>query len=349
MRVLAVVVVVLATSAPAQAGRVSAGYDPQAGRAVIFSPGSGEQNTVTVTALGSQITVTDSTAPIVAVGPECTPSGPTSVVCGEPDRATVAVVVRLGDGDDSVSMRASLTRSGRREFGVYFAVLDGGLGADSLSLDPSRAASMIDGGPGNDVIVGGRAVDEVTGGRGDDVVSGGRGNDRIDEGGGNDRIDGGLGRDEVSYFHAVRAVAASLVTGVARGAGTDRLRRVEDLTGSRFADRFVGNGDPNFLCGWRGNDVIVGNGGNDHLGQDGCELGDDRLYGGPGNDTLFSGEGDDLLDGGPGDDYARGGPGDDLLRFRDGTSDRKVDGGGGSDRAAVDAADRLVLRVEARL
>jgi hypothetical protein len=62
--------------------------------------------------------------------------------------------------------------------------------------------------------------------------------------------------DDVDYFNAPRAVNVNLSTGRATGYGTDRLRRIDDVWGSRFDDTIRGNSVQNYLFGYRGNDTI---------------------------------------------------------------------------------------------
>lgn len=149
---------------------------------------------------------------------------------------------------------------------------------------------------------GGPGVDRLTGTGGNDTLRGLGGNDVLAGLAGNDLLDGGLGTDTADYRAASRGVAVDLgQTGAQAtgGAGTDTLRSIENLLGSRFADRLSGNGDANRFDGGRGNDVLDGSGGNDVLLGG---AGDDRLVGGQGNDLLQGGAGADQLDGGAGRD-----------------------------------------------
>ena len=100
---------------------------------------------------------------------------------------------------------------------------------------------------------------------------------------------------------------------------------------------FVGTSRADTLYGTRGNDVLLGRGGND------------TLYGLGGHDVLNGGIGNDRLYGGKGRDTLRGGPGNDRLYARDGQRDI-VDGGPGFDEAWVDRFDvvRNVERVHRR-
>lgn len=64
-----------------------------------------------------------------------------------------------------------------------------------------------------------------------------------------------------------------------------------------------------------GDDVLLGNGGNDQLH---AGAGDDIVNAGTGNDTAFGGEGNDILNMEDGNDYAEGGLGDDIVNAGDG-------------------------------
>src|SRR5205085_484354 len=78
------------------------------------------------------------------------------------------------------------------------------------------------------------------------------------------------------------------------------IANVANASGTRFADRLVGDGTDNSLDGKAGNDTLLGGGGRDYLtGGDG----NDSVVGGDGNDWLDGATGADTLDGGLGDDY----------------------------------------------
>ena len=98
-------------------------------------------------------------------------------------------------------------------------------------------------------------------------------------GAGDDRLDGGAGIDTASYLSALTGVAVLLDRTSAqntRGAGTDRLSGFENLAGSNFADKLIGDALGN---------VLDGNGGDDELDGGG---GADAMRGGAGNDTYFA-------------------------------------------------------------
>jgi hypothetical protein len=68
------------------------------------------------------------------------------------------------------------------------------------------------------------------------------------------------------------------------GAGSDALESIEDPAGSPFADELTGNGQPNTLTGWEGQDSLNGQGGDDHFAiRDGTH---DLVTCGPGVDSV---------------------------------------------------------------
>lgn len=83
--------------------------------------------------------------------------------------------------------------------------------------------------------------------------------------GGNNLLNGQGGQDVASYAQAGRGVQVSLAIAgwQATGAGNDRLLSIENLVGSRFADRLSGNGAANRLDGGRGIDTLIGGLGDD--------------------------------------------------------------------------------------
>lgn len=120
--------------------------------------------------------------------------------------------------------------------------------------------------------------------------------------------------------------------------GPDIIRgtpRRDVLCGLNGNDIIRGLGGNDVIRGGNGNDVLVGSGGGDLLvGQ----AGNDRLVGGGGRDILNGWGGRDRLIGGPSRDGFQGGPGNDTLFSRDRSRDT-VRGGGGRDRARVNASD----------
>jgi phosphodiesterase/alkaline phosphatase D-like protein/Ca2+-binding RTX toxin-like protein len=162
-------------------------------------------------------------------------------------------------------------------------VLLGAAGKDELK---GRGGNdYLDGGDSKDDLFGGQGDDQIFGRDGKDNLNGQSGNDQLEGGPGQDDLDGGSGIDTASYAQATNGVIADLNeasnnTGDAAG---DTYHSIENLLGSRFDDRLVGDDSPNVLNGGDGDDTLIGNGGND------------TLIGGTGADTLNSGSGQDTL------------------------------------------------------
>jgi Ca2+-binding RTX toxin-like protein len=186
--------------------------------------------------------------------------------------------------------------------------LAGGTGADTILGRGGDDQLM--GGPGADRLRGGAGADRLEGGPGNDRLFGGAGNDVLTGGPGGDLLRGGRGQDRADHGAAAGPVRASLrdpATNAGEAAG-DRYRGIEDLAGSRFADRLEGNGRAN------------------------------RLEGGAGDDTILGGAGDDTIIGGPGNDRLEGGAGADVFVFRPGDGRDTIMGfAPGLDRLLLDA------------
>jgi Ca2+-binding RTX toxin-like protein len=152
---------------------------------------------------------------------------------------------------------------------------------------------------GNDfanVLKGGDGSDLLSGGGGKDTLLGGADRDFLDGGTGADTINGGAGADQLQYVNSTSGVTVTLGRngaetigkgGQARG---DKISKVEDVAGSVYADKLIGNNLANELFGSDGDDRLTGGGGND------------TLSGGDNNDRLVGGKGDDDLTGGLGND-----------------------------------------------
>ncbi len=206
-------------------------------------------------------------------------------------------VLRGGDGDDKVyggSGKDQLYGENGND------LLDGGTGDDRLwgaagndTINGGAGNDQSWGGDGNDTMNGGAGNDNLSGERGDDVLTGAIGNDQFWDGDGNDTANGGSGLD---YFTAGRgndaynggegfdtidfnsSQRAAVIDLAARTAvselGTDTIRNIERVLGSRHADTITGSRFADTLEGRDGNDVIRGG------------AGSDILLGGNGNDTF---------------------------------------------------------------
>lgn len=175
---------------------------------------------------------------------------------------TIDGVIILGGGDDEFySQRATIDGT------IY-----GGLGDDDYHVDDAGLQLLENAGQGTDtvyasisyrlganienLVLTGHAALSGTGNRLDNVLVG---NDA------GNLLDGGRGTDTVDYGNSDAAVSVSLATGKGLGgtAEGDRLRSVENLTGSAFSDQLTGNAAANVLSGLGGDDVLTGLGGKD--------------------------------------------------------------------------------------
>lgn len=126
----------------------------------------------------------------------------------------------------------------------------------------------------------GNSLDNIiTGGAAADHLMGMDGNDRLIGGGGADILDGGQGIDTVDYSDSLYGISVNLAggKGVGGDAQGDELIAIENIVGTRYADRIIGNASDNAVYGGGGDDVITGGGGNDFAD------------GGSGNDTFVLG------------------------------------------------------------
>jgi Ca2+-binding RTX toxin-like protein len=165
----------------------------------------------------------------------------------------------------------------------------GGDGADTICT--LAGADLIMGGKGNDVIYAGPGDDILKGQAGDDRLYAGKGDDSVFGGGGMDvlvadvgteTLDGGRGRDTANFTRARRGLKIDLGAGKAR---RDILTAIEDVIGTRYDDKIIGDDNRNVLRGFYGDDILIGNGGNDGLLGQG---GDDIAKGGSGNDRCVA-------------------------------------------------------------
>ncbi|MCV2447372.1 beta strand repeat-containing protein [Paracoccus sp. DMF] len=240
--------------------------------------------------------------------------------------------VRGGAGSDSLNGGAGNDR------------LDGGAGVDLAAYGAATGgvrvnlslttAQVIGGGQGTDTLLnienvnGSAFADVLTGNGAANVLFGAAGNDLLVGGAGNDVLNGGLGVDTAGYGGASAGVTVNLALTAAQfiggGQGSDRLNSIENVNGSNFADRLLGNAANNVLNGAGGNDRLEGQGGND------------TLNGGIGADTLLGGLGNDVLNGGVGNDLLNGGAGADAFVFAvNNGADRIADWQDGIDRIRI--------------
>jgi Ca2+-binding RTX toxin-like protein len=148
--------------------------------------------------------------------------------------------------------------------------------ADTL-VGPTDAASVLDGGAGDDTLRGGVLGDVLLGGSGNDALDGGLGADRMRGGSGDDAYVVDDAADLVEEFANEGSDTVVASVSYVLGANLEHLT----LTGSAALSG-TGNALDNVITGNAGNNILSGLDGNDTL--DGM-AGNDRLVGGRGNDT----------------------------------------------------------------
>ena len=156
----------------------------------------------------------------------------------------------------------------------------GGAGDDLLAADRTDRfddfdgeSSFLGGDNGNDTIFGGRKDDTIGGGKGNDFLYGKRGDDLIRGASGDDLLNGGLGNDTLrgqagndtadysdltfnGVFGSVASLDVNLGDRSAKHSSNnnsltwmDTLNTIENVTGTRRNDRFIGNSQDNVFDG----------------------------------------------------------------------------------------------------
>lgn len=178
---------------------------------VLFTAGSGHQNSVTVIKSGNTVTIDDRVAIKARKGCKAVKGDSTKVTCTVTGK-NAEVSVTLGDKNDTVYNWADLPMSAWGDAGNDLInggnrrdVLHGGSGNDTVygfaSADFIRGGSGHDriyAGAGNDTVWAEDGHDIVYAGAGNDIVKGLAGNDDLRGEAGKDRLDGGPGKDRIT-------------------------------------------------------------------------------------------------------------------------------------------------------
>lgn len=162
---------------------------------------------------------------------------------------------------------------------------------------------------GNDILYGGSGDDTLIGGSGNDILFGGSGNDVIygdekdkEDAYGNDILVGGQGSDYLDGGKGNDILIAG-DTSLSIGSLKNLLSNKDNLN----TNAFEASSDKNRLNGGEGNDLLIG------------DKGEDILNGGKNDDYIYGGRGDDVLLGGTGTNYLYGGKGNDEYHLTAGS------------------------------
>jgi Ca2+-binding RTX toxin-like protein len=227
---------------------------------------------------------------------------------------------------------------------LSFITVWGDQGDDHLSLSgnyPSTMSTLMDGGPGNDVLDGTSGDDTLFSGQsGRDTLNGADGSDALLAlGSGGDALNGGPGNDQfvsndVCQGHDYNGGPGFDIAGFARYKFAPR-NGVRVTLGGTASDPARGDcsathlgSDLEILEGSSGPDVLTGTSGKDPL-----------ILGRDGDDVIDGAGGADTIDGGSGSDNLLGGAGFDTLESKDGARDKGVNCGSGGGQAFRDNSD----------
>ena len=120
---------------------------------------------------------------------------PKTLRCPVPGKATVALDIDLGDGNDKADVRLIGPATGSPDEQLHRHVL-GGAGNDTL-VGSAGSHSAASGWRGGLALLGGPGADTLGGREGHDQIFGGPGPDQIEPRAGSDSITGGPGNDQI--------------------------------------------------------------------------------------------------------------------------------------------------------
>lgn len=163
-------------------------------------------------------------------------------------------------------------------------------------IDSKESSHVINATEKNDIVFANSGSDIVNGFSGNDILIGGEGEDTLYGGNGNDVLIAGdisVPIGTLEQLHNKRGNITSLQQYETKYGGTNQLY------GGEGDDLLIGDKGNDYLSGGSGHDYIYGGDGNDILV---AGSGTDYLYGGSGNDVLCNYEDYGYLNGGPGYD-----------------------------------------------
>jgi Ca2+-binding RTX toxin-like protein len=247
--------------------------------------------------------------------------------------------------------------------------------------DSFTSIENLEGSEFNDTLIGDGNANVLLGGPGSDDIQGKAGDDTLVGGAGSDSLDGGDGIDTANYAASNEAVDVDLTTSGPQSGGDadgDTITNIENVLGSRYGDRLVGDAGDNVLNGGAGSDTLLGGIGADRLiggsgvdtvdysssvdavyinlvsntAQGGDAIGDtfssmENVVGGLNNDTLIGDATNNRLEGNDSNDSLVGNAGNDSLIG--GSGDDLLDGGSGSDQLAGGTGDDTVSYSNSKL
>src|SRR5687768_3626306 len=191
--------------------------------------------------------------------------------------------------------------------------IQGAAGNDLIILGTRLLMPVsMDGGDGNDSLSSGAGTDIVLGAGGNDYLFGGAGNDILNGQTESDELLGGSGLDTADFSNRLLGISATM----------DNVANDGVLEGDNLRADF---------------EAIIGGQGNDFMDLSGSQAGLE-LDGGGGADTIIGSAFNDAIHGGAGANQLTGGGGDDHF-FSENIETDTLDGGGGVDRALIDAQD----------
>ncbi len=228
--------------------------------------------------------------------------------------------------------------------------LDGGTGADTVTLNNWKSGVVVNSGAGDDtIVVAGMNSGTIYAGSGDDTVSvNGDLNGRIDAGSGNDSIEaGGLRAGSLLYGGSGNdaITVRNYLNGDVDGGSGDDTITVQGLNSG--SSLHGGSGDDLIHVVGSLNAAVYGDDGNDTITIGDSLNANGHVYGGAGDDTItVSGYVNALVNGGEGNDHItikglngpgvlHGGAGDDTILVHEHV-DSTIDAGTGNDSITVE-------------